>query len=296
MSSLKFTAGAGGQSVIVRGLDFTSVPKRAKPITCAECTLGPNGLALREIKRLESFQQFEALIPEPGVWVAGFDFPFGQSKKLISNLGWPPDWSEYVGLVGLMKREEFVQLLNEYKEHRLKGDKEHRRATDVQARSVRPQKLNGVPVGKMFFEGAPRILRSGANIIPVRPRDDPRVFLEAYPKLVAKRWSGGSYKVGKAREDTKDRKAARQRIIEGLRSRECEETYGFSTVFDDQLARRMLDDFSADELDAFLCAIQAAWAHIQRSGSYGVPDDVEAANLEGWIVDPSQLGVPRGTR
>jgi hypothetical protein len=41
----------------------------------------------------------------------------------------------------------------------------------------------------------------------------------------------------------------------------------------------------ADNLDAVLCAIQAAWAYTQRDEGYGIPAGCNKD--EGWIVDPA---------
>ena len=42
---------------------------------------------------------------------------------------------------------------------------------------------------------------------------------------------------------------------------------------------------SGDQLDALLCAVQAAWAYSQADDNFGIP--VYCDSLEGWIVDPS---------
>ena len=47
-------------------------------------------------------------------------------------------------------------------------------------------------------------------------------------------------------------------------------------------ALALIDDPTADLLDAVLCAVQAAWASAQPD--YGIPPHCERA--EGWIVDP----------
>src|SRR5882757_3119967 len=54
------------------------------------------------------------------------------------------------------------------------------RRTDTLARSLSPQKLFGIPVGKMFFEGAPRLLRSGVTIPALQAGDPIRIVVEAY--------------------------------------------------------------------------------------------------------------------
>ena len=78
-----------------------------------------------------------------------------------------------------------------------------------------------VPVAKMFFEGAPRLLNAGVNIQPCSVKDDPRLVVEAYPALAARRWIGNhSYKADSPPQQTADMRSAREHIIYGLRSRE----------------------------------------------------------------------------
>lgn len=99
-----------------------------------------------------------------GPWIAGIDFPFGQARRFIEGIGWPLSRSEYVHCTGQFGRAGFRAALEGYKKDRIAGDKEHRRATDEAAGSISPQKLYGVPVGLMFFEGARRLLASGVTI------------------------------------------------------------------------------------------------------------------------------------
>ena len=274
--------------MIVRGIDFTSRPRRNKPITCASCALEDETLLVHEICDLASFNQFEDVIGSDGPWIAGLDFPFGQSRKLIQDLGWPETWLGYVETVATMSRNEFRQALEAYKAPRLSGDKEHRRKTDIRAGSVSPQKLYGVPVGLMFYEGAPRLLPVPASILPVRPTSSRAVIVEAYPALVARRWADRkSYK-----NDTKKKQTALQRdyrlqIVEGLQSSECEAIYGFDVRLEPEIKDRLIDDPSGDQLDAVLCAVQAAWAYTRRDCNYGIPADADP--IEGWIVDPGLL-------
>ena len=102
----------------------------------------------------------------PGPWVAGIDFPFGQPRKLIENIGWPDTWEKAIRYISIMNRCEFVQALESYCQAREKGDKHHLRLTDRAARSRSPMMLYRVPVGKMFFEGAPRLLEAGVSSHP----------------------------------------------------------------------------------------------------------------------------------
>ena len=89
-----------------------------------------------------------------------------------------------------MTRLQFVAVLTDYCKDREKGDKHHLRRTDKLAHARSPMMLYRVPVGKMFFEGASRLLKSGVSIQPCHVRNDARVVVEAYPALVARRWIG----------------------------------------------------------------------------------------------------------
>ena len=149
----------------VYGLDFTSVPSPRKPITKAECLFEKNCLSVRRIEPLSGFSEFEAFLDTEGEWIAGIDFPFGQPRKLIANLGWPEYWEGYVEKISVMTKEEFGNILCEYRNSRATGDKQHKRRTDKRASSCSPMMWYGVPVGKMFFEGAPRLLRSKARVV-----------------------------------------------------------------------------------------------------------------------------------
>lgn len=273
----------------IQGIDFTSVPDGRKPITCAGCNLDAGTLLLEEFEVITSFEAFEELLRRPGPWVAGLDFPFGQPRKLIDNLGWPKAWEAYVRYLAAKSKPEFVELLRVYREARPAGDKQHLRRTDQAAKSRSPMMLFGVPVGKMFFEGASRLLVSGASVLPCRPSDDPRVIVEAYPALVARRWIGNrAYKNDEPRKQSPAQRSAREDIIRGLGS-EAKKHFGFDVQFDDEWAEASVEDGSGDRLDALLCAVQAGWAYSKRDRGFGIPSDCDP--LEGWIVDPAIIAV-----
>ena len=148
----------------VLGVDFTSAPSARKPISCAVASFDGHHLKLLELVYWRSFDEFAAALAEPGPWIAGMDFPFGQSRRFIENIGWPRHCDEYIRKVEALDRKEFRQALEAYKEDRPAGDKHHRRACDRLSRSQSPQTLYGTPVGLMFFEGAPRLLQSGVHL------------------------------------------------------------------------------------------------------------------------------------
>jgi hypothetical protein len=178
----------------IYGVDFTSAPSRQKPISgvAAELT-GETTLQVDKSLKIASLNEFEVFLKRRGPWVGGFDFPFGQPRKLLENSGWPIVWADFIELVARMSQQEFEQQLETYRQPRAAGDKHHLRVIDAKAKSCSPMMLYGVPVGKMFFKGAPRLLRAGLNIIPCCPTGDDRIALEAYPALVAR--SGSTNRV-----------------------------------------------------------------------------------------------------
>jgi uncharacterized protein DUF429 len=269
----------------IYGFDFTSSPSRKKPITCAVCELQDKQLWVQDCLRLPSFEDFEAFLCSDGPWLAALDFPFGQPRKLISNLGWPETWESYMQVIASMGKKEFEERLKRYRESRPAGDKLHLRATDVNAGARSPMMLHRVPVGKMFLEGATRLLRSDVSILPCRPTGDNKMVVEGYPALVARRFVGKrSYKSDERSKQLKEREEARLEIIRGLRSRDMLEWYGFWVELSVEMGERLVGDAMGDELDAVLCAVQGGWAWQQRGRGYGIPEACQ--KVEGWIVDP----------
>ena len=148
--------------------------------------------------------------------------------------------------------------------------------------------LHRVPVGKMFFQGTSRLLQSGVSILPCRPTETTTIALEGYPALVAQRWTGRTgYKSDERKKQTPEQQTVRQRIVDGIRSDELHMLYDISIELSDTLANRLVQEPMGDELDAVLCAIQAAWAYTKREQNYGIPLNCDA--VEGWIVDPVML-------
>jgi len=79
-----------------------------------------------------------------------------------------------------------------------------------------------------------------------------------------------------------------------MRSKRIRKRYGFAVDFSGSQARRMAVNRKADLLDAYLCAVQAAWAWGRRNEGYGLPGpdviDPETLTFEGWIFDPHCMG------
>ncbi len=270
------------------GLDFTSAPSTRKPITCAICELCTITLLIKDIVTFSDFVPFEAFLRQDGPWVAAFDFPFGQPRKLLVNLDWPQTWEGYVHYISTMGKMRFEEMLTYYQASRPAGDKQHTRITDVLAGARSPMMLHRVPVGKMFFQGAPRLLSSDISVLPCRPNKTNTIALEGYPALVAQQWAGKvGYKSDERKKQTTEQHSARQRIVDGIRSQGLLELYNIKLELRDTMANRIVQEPMGDELDAVLCAIQAAWAYTQRENGYGISPTCDA--VEGWIVDPLTL-------
>jgi hypothetical protein len=267
----------------IYGIDFTSRPKRSKPITCICCHLEGTTLHAGELQEWASFQDFEHALTQPGPWIAGIDFPFGQSRTFIENIGWPQSWSGYVAHVASMDRNTFRKALDDYRAPRRDGDKEHQRQSDIKAGSISPQKLYGVPVGLMFYEGAPRLLNSGVTIAHIYKGDPQRIAVEAYPGILARTLIGRrSYKQDTKSKQTSDQLKARQEMLHKITHGALQQSHGLSV----NAAQDLANDPGADHLDALLCAIQAAWAWTNKDKNFGAPINLDP--LEGWIADPMQ--------
>ncbi len=268
----------------IYGLDFTSSPTRRKPITCTRCELRDIVLTVKDCFTMSSFAEFEAFLRSDGPWLAALDFPFGQPRKLIANLGWPQNWQGYMRIIASMSKAAFEGTLHSYRATRLPGDKLHLRVTDQLAGAISPMMLHRVPVGKMFFQGATRLLNSPICILPCRPISDYRIAVEGYPALVARKLIGRrSYKSDMRGQQTIEKKMARREIMEGLRSERLRGWYGLSVEMSDEMAELLVHDAMGDMLDAVLCAVQAGWVYLERARGYGIPAACDKD--EGWIVD-----------
>lgn len=266
--------------MIVYGVDFTSAPRRAKPITAARCHFGGATLHVLEIEPLEDFAAFERLLARPGPWIGGFDFPFGLPSEVVRDLGWPRDWKKLVACCAAFSRAEWRAILDRYRGSRPVGSKYAHRATDIPAGSSSPMKLVNPPVALMFHEGAPRLAAAGVDIPGLARGDRSRIALETYPGLLARAIVGRiPYKNDTPSKQTPQRAAARRQIANALAR--ARHRLGLRVTFaSNALAASAVADASGDTLDAVLCAVQAAWAAPRRN--YGLPERVP--RCEGWIV------------
>jgi hypothetical protein len=279
----------------VFGLDFTSAPRRSKPLVLAVCQCTRRVLDLQELRPLlgrrdQPFRQFTEWLQSSGPWIAGLDFPFGLPRALIEEVDWGKTWSGYVGHVAALGKAAYEAALRAYKAGKPPGAKELLRFTDRKAKARSPMKLENPPVGKMFFAGATRLWHAPVSILPVRPRaHETRFVVEAYPAMVIRKCIGRNhrYKHDDVRKCTADMRQARRDIVRAICGKAIKERYGLTVRMSERDMQACSNDHSGDHLDSVLCAIQAAWAHGRRATGYGIPREADA--LEGWIVDPEML-------
>lgn len=265
----------------IYGIDFTSRPGRQKAITCLRCELDNETLVVKQLTEWTDFRGFESLLEEAGPWVAGMDFPFGLSRRFVENIGWPLTWEGYVTQVGQLDRQAFRDCLNEYKAGRPIGDKEHRRQTDQQFGAISPQKLVGVPIALMFYEGARRLRQSTVSIPKLKAGNPETIAVEAYPGTLARRLIGRrTYKSDNKSKQNPEQRKARTDLLRLLNQGATQDSHQVTVEAPLSLA----DDPKGDALDALLCAVQAAWAYRNRTSGYGAPADMDT--LEGWIAEP----------
>jgi hypothetical protein len=279
--------------VKIYGLDFTSAPNRRKPLVALGCALEDAVLRVEGAEEMTHLAGFENFLRRPGPWVCGMDFPFGQPRSLVSALGWPEGWEGYVGEVAGLSKAEFEEAIRADMARRPAGSKYRYRLADRRSGSSSAMMLFRVPVGKMFYRGAPRLLEAGVRVEPCRRTADPRVAVEAYPAVVARRFlARASYKNDERRKQTTAHLAARERLVAGLGSEALREVYGFVVEMDRAWERQFVRDPAADALDSLLCAVQAAWAYTRKDEDYGVPPECDPN--EGWILDPELLANGEG--
>ncbi len=277
----------GRTTLDIYGIDFTSSPGSKKLITCQHCRLDGNDLHVREPTAWTEFAQLEEMLARPGPWIAGIEFPFGLPRRFVNDVDWPSAWQEYVLHAESLGKERFEAVLEDYKRARPEGQMEPRRRTDELAGALSPLKLQFQPVAKMFFQGAPRLVASGVAVPGLQEGDCNRTVVEAYPGVLARSVTKDAYKRDSPKEQTAEHQDARCRILNALTSGELKTRYGIAVVTDVAKCAELAEDPKGDRLDALLCAVQAAWAWINRDWLIGSP---RIDPMEGWIADPQVFG------
>lgn len=260
------------------GVDFTSAPRRAKPITVAHGHAHGDLLHIDCVESHASWDSYEAWLAQPGPWIGAFDFPFGLSRELVEHLGWPQTWAALVSHCATLPRAALRETFKTFCDARPVGNKFAHRLTDRPAGSSPSMKWVNPPVAYMFHEGTRRLLGAGVTVFGLHAGDPARIALEGYPGLVARAVTRASYKSDERAKQTPQRRVARELIVQSLE--EGVHPLGITLRLDSALRERVLEDGTADWLDAVLCAVAAAWA-AQRP-HYGLPLVLDP--VEGWTA------------
>lgn len=265
------------------GCDFSSSPTRRKPIVLAWGSVQGQRVRLERLQRCESLDDWAAVMAQPGDWVGGFDIPFGLPRELVTTLNWPLNWHACMLHFGRLDRADIRATFKAFCDARAVGHKFAHRATDGPAGSSPSMKWVNPPVAFMLHAGVPRLLQAGVHFPGLHAGDMRRVALEAYPGMLARAVLGArSYKSDDRAKQTPQRLIARKDLIHAL---EMGHAGDQRLVLSHAQRDALVQDASADSLDAVLCLMQAAWAarcHALGDLLYGLP--VQMDPLEGWIV------------
>jgi hypothetical protein len=272
-----------GDTPLVLGCDFSSSPTKTKPIVVALGQLDRGRVRLNELLRFSGLNEWGTWLAQPGDWVGGFDLPFGLPRELVVKLGWPQTWAACMDHYCALSRPEIRDVFKAFCDARPVGQKFAHRACDGPAGSSPSMKWVNPPVAYMMHAGVPLLRAAGLHLPGLCQGDERRVGLEAYPGLLARELIGNrSYKSDDRSKQTADRWVARSDLLQKLELGQTR--LGLRLQLGNALRERLLSDGKADELDAVLCMVQAAWGLVryeQGDQRYGLPEFDE---LEGWIV------------
>ncbi|MFZ9799088.1 MAG: DUF429 domain-containing protein [Burkholderiaceae bacterium] len=293
----------------VLGVDFTSAPGEKKPIVLARAVLegrsdrmpATSRLKLLGFERFSDWLAFERFLHapwadrqvyDPSVVVGGFDFPFGLPKDLLKAWQWDRlDYRQIAMKFADQDRSYWVAALKRFCEPRPIGHKFAHRACDGPAGSSPSMKWVNPPVVFMYREGFKRLIDAGWHLpgfeapldieatfdVAGSPAVDMPVALEAYPGHLARALIGKlSYKSDSVPNDPK-RLEIRSAMLGALAAR-----LPFELIVDQIDTDLMLEDGRGDVIDAWLCAIQAAWAAMKGPPYWGADEDADPQ--EGWIA------------
>ena len=265
------------------GFDFTSSPSGQKPITLCVCEFRGATLTYQEHHRIDGFNAFEAWLYSEGPWVAGFDFPFCYAKNFVSGMGWPTGWGHLAKDLAAMPKQTYLDDIAAFRARQPEGEKHLYRGLDRLTGGASPNNVINPPVGRMLFEGVPRLWEAGLDVPGLHAGDVRRVAVEAYPAVAMKHLIGTTaYKDGPTEEAVPRRSLRR----EAIRRLVADNRFGFRVDAPMTLA----EDRAGDDIDGLICAVQAAWAFLQGMTGADGPNAVRSGAFdpaEGWIADPA---------
>jgi len=268
-----------GQAPRLLGVDFSSAPRKAKPIVVAWGRCAGAVLRLETIETLDTLDGFLHLLQRPGPWIGAFDLPFGLPRELVETLGWPAEWAALMQHYAVLGRDEIRATFAAFCAARPAGAKFAHRACDRPAGSSPSMKWVNPPVAFMLHAGVPRLIDAGVHLPGLHAGDLQRVALEAYPGLLARELIGSrSYKSDDKARQTPERLIARKDLVDALEQGRTR--LGLRLKLTHAQHDALVADASGDRLDAVLCLMQAGWASGQPN--WGLPAAMDP--LEGWIV------------
>ena len=261
------------------GIDFSSAPRRGKPIVWAWGRWQrPGLLRLERIEEDESLDAFARSLHQPGPWLGAFDLPFGLPRELVTALGWPTAWATCMDHYAGLERSAIAETFAGFCDGRPAGAKFAHRACDGPAGSSPSMRWVNPPVAFMLHAGVAALRGAGVDMPGLQGGDPARVALEGYPGLVARALIGRrSYKSDTRPQQTPERLIARKDLVDALEQGRWK---GLRLKLTHAQRDDLVADPQGDRLDAALCLLLAGWAGTQPG--YGMPADVDA--LEGWIV------------
>ena len=265
------------------GCDFSSSPTRRKPIVLAWGRCQGARVHLERLQRCDSLSEWGQVMAQEAEWVGGFDLPFGLPRALVTQLNWPQTWRACIAHYASLDRAQIRATFKAFCDARPVGHKFAHRATDGPAGSSPSMKWVNPPVAFMLHAGVPVLVQAGVHFPGLHAGDPRRVALEAYPGLLARAVLGGrSYKSDDRAKQTPERLIARKDLIHAM---EMGQALEMRLVLSHAQRDALVEDASADSLDAVLCLMQAAWAAQRRAQGdalCGLPAQLDP--LEGWIV------------
>ena len=268
--------------VALLGCDFSSSPTRRKPIVLAWGRCQGARVHLDRLQRCDSLTEWGQVMAQEAEWVGGFDLPFGLPRALVAHLNWPQTWRACMDHYASLDRAQIRATFKAFCDARPVGHKFAHRATDGPAGSSPSMKWVNPPVAFMLHAGVPVLIQAGVHFPGLHAGDTRRVALEAYPGLLARAVLGGrSYKSDDRAKQTPERLIARKDLIHTM---EMGQALEMRLVLSHAQRDALVQDASADSLDAVLCLMQAAWAAQRRAQGDALCGLPALDPLEGWIV------------
>jgi Protein of unknown function (DUF429) len=261
------------------GVDFSSRPSRRKPIVLAAGSRIGARVVLHGLDRHDSLEGLARALAAPGRWIGGFDLPFGLPRELVESLGWPLQWLPLIRHYATLERAQIRAAFKAFCAARPAGARFAHRACDGPAGSSPSMKWVNPPVAFMLHAGVPLLIDAGVHLPGLHDGDPARIALEAYPGLLARELAGRrSYKSDSAARQDGDRRIVREQIVAALEAGQSRLELSLELTPSQRGA--LIDEGSADSLDAVLCLMQAAWA--SGRPNHGLPARIDP--IEGWIV------------